>query len=196
MGLFDRLGDFLEEREEEEEREEWRECREEYFEEEWELEGSYFDPYRHGELFFDPGYGHHGVIYNGVWHPVEYVDGSWVFVHPRRYGVPRYYRPGNLMPPRQAGYGTTYGQGGNFGQQSGVGAPSDSSRPVSEPQAGAITCSRCQASQPAGTHFCQSCGNDLSVKATAATTSKYCSSCGAVLAATANFCGACGRAQV
>ncbi|MDB5077482.1 MAG: hypothetical protein JWO42_3661, partial [Chloroflexi bacterium] len=58
MGLFDRLGDFLEEREEEEEREEWRERREEYFEEEeWELEGSYFDPYRHGELFFDPGYG-------------------------------------------------------------------------------------------------------------------------------------------
>jgi hypothetical protein len=211
MGFFDRVGDFFEEREE---REEWRERREEYLEEreefleeeEWELEGGMYDPYRHGEMFFDPSLGHHGVMYNGVWHPLEFSNGSWIFVHPRRYNVPRRYQPRNLMPPQQPGFATGFGQPpaqggygqpqGGYGQPQGMGQMPGFNRPAPAPQAASLTCPRCQAVQPAGTSFCSSCGNDLRASAASASAGAHCTACGAVLAAGARFCAACGRSQV
>src|SRR5713101_8225875 len=104
MGFFDFLGDMVEEHEE-------REWREEIYEEEaweWGMEGMFWDPYQHGDLLFDPVLGHHGVMYNGTWHPLDYDNGSWVFVHPRRFGMPRNYRPQNMLPPQQSAYGSGY----------------------------------------------------------------------------------------
>jgi hypothetical protein len=76
--------------------------------EEWLMEGQMFDPYMHGQMFFDPVLGHHGVMYNGMWHPLDFVNGSWMFAHPSRFGVPRNYQPQNLQPPQTAGYGGGY----------------------------------------------------------------------------------------
>src|SRR5258708_5165077 len=101
---------MFEERRERRQMEEFIEEVEEEEEEEWLMEGVMFDPYMHGELFFDPQLGHHGVMYNGRWHPVEYMNGSWAFAHPRRFGVPRRYQPQNLMPPQVQGYGGGYNQ--------------------------------------------------------------------------------------
>jgi hypothetical protein len=77
-------------------------------EEEWLMEGQMFDPYQHGQMFFDPVLGHHGVMYNGLWHPLDFVNGAWMFAHPSRFGVPRNYQPQNLLPPQAAGYGGGY----------------------------------------------------------------------------------------
>lgn len=176
VGFFDRIGEMFEEREERRERQEYLEEREEFLEEmEWEMEGSYYDRYAHGDLFFDPALGHHGVFYNGVWHPLDYRDGSWVFVHPRLYNVPRGYQPTGVMPPQQPGYG-------GF-------------RPTAPPQPAQLMCPRCRAPQPVGAHFCASCGNDLQAAAQPGTAS-HCSACGAALTAGARFCGSCGRSQL
>jgi len=81
-------------------------------EERWEMEGMMFDPFLHGDMFFDPMLGHHGVMYNGMWHPLDFVNGNWMFMHPAQFGVPRGYQPRNLMPPQGPGYG-----GGGYSQQ-------------------------------------------------------------------------------
>jgi RNA polymerase subunit RPABC4/transcription elongation factor Spt4 len=188
-------------------------------EEIWEMEGMMYDPFMHGDMFFDPMLGCHGVMWNGMWHPLEFGNGGWTFVHPSRYRMPRGYVPQNMMPPQFSGYGQAPLQGGyapqggypgGYGQaQGGYGQPQGGygqqpqgqagygSRPQM-PQAPAqpdrITCPRCQASQPAGSHFCSACGNDL--RAAAAPTETHCSACGAVLAAGARFCPSCGRSQV
>ena len=98
-------------------------------EERWEMEGAMFDPYLHGELFYDPFLSAHGVMYNGIWHPLEPANGGWMFAHPARYNMPRYYQPQNLMPPQMPGmqgdqYAQQnpggYGQGGYPQQQGGA----------------------------------------------------------------------------
>jgi hypothetical protein len=227
MGFFREIGEMFEEAEE---RREWRQMerleeREMLAEEEWELEGMMFDPYLHGDLLFDPALGCHGVMYNGMWRPLDFVNGSWVFVHPSRYRMPRAYRPQNLMPPQMQGgyppqgqYQGGYGQGpmqGGYGQPPMQGGyppqgqnqggyrqppqgPSGYSQqpPMPQAQAAQITCSRCQAVQPAGAHFCASCGNDLRAAAAAASGQAHCTACGAILAAGARFCASCGRSQV
>jgi len=162
MGFFGGLGEFIEEFEE---REEYRERREEYFEEraefgglffpddEWEMEGSYYDPYHHGDLYYDPALGHHGVIYRGVWHPLEYRNGDWVFAHPHRYGVPRNYRPRDLSAPRQAGYG-------GYGQAPGGQLAAPVSAPVVQHAAPspALYCTACGATIATNTRPCNYCG--------------------------------------
>src|SRR5207237_1214001 len=88
----------------------------------WEMEGAFYDPPLHGDMYFDPRLGHHGVMYNGLWHPLDFVDGNWVFAHPARFGVPRNYRPQNLQPPQGPGSGGAYGysqQPGAYGQPQG-----------------------------------------------------------------------------
>jgi hypothetical protein len=195
MGFFDLIGDMMEEHEE---REEWEERREEYYEEEaWGMEGMYFDPYRHGELYYDPALGHHGVMYDGRWHPLDYRDGAWVFAHPRHFGVPRNYRPRDLMPPRQAGFGG-FGQGvpASYGRQpttnTAVSAPS---RAVAA-RPGSLLCARCHATLPYGTCLCQACGTEPAAPAIASNAVTHCASCGAQSVANAYACGACGRPQV
>ena len=81
-------------------------------EERWEMEGAMFDPYLHGEIFYDPFLSAHGVMYNGMWHPLESANGGWMFTHPARYNMPRYYQPQNLLPPQMPGM-----QGGQYAQQ-------------------------------------------------------------------------------
>jgi double zinc ribbon protein len=180
-------------------------------EERWELEGAFYDPFQHGDLYFDPVLGHHGVRYNGIWHPLDFINGNWVFVHPSRFGVPRNYQPQNLQPPQGPGYGGGYGQPqpGGYGQPQpdGYGQPQPGgygqpqrgyaqSQPGSAlpPQARGVTCSRCHAANPAGARFCESCGNDLSAPAGAAP-ALHCTSCGHTLSAGARFCPSCGQAQ-
>jgi len=59
--------------------------------------------------------------------------------------------------------------------------------PQGGPQAGGapVTCSKCNAVQPAG-KFCSECGNPLAVM------KKFCTGCGGELAANAKFCANCG----
>lgn len=238
MGFFRELGEMFEEAEE---RREWRqmermEAQEMILAEEmWEMEGMMYDPFLHGNLTFDPMLGCHGVMFNGMFHPLDFVNGGWAFVHPARVNMPRMYQPQGLLPPQgnfgppmgggfgqQAPYQGGYGQQGQqgypqqqgFGQQPPVGyqqgqyqpPPMGQSyqpqpppmgqqppRPQMMPQAGGLTCSRCNAAQPAGTRFCSSCGNDLS--AMVAAVAAKCISCGASLAHGARFCASCGHAQ-
>ncbi len=222
MGFFDEIGEMFEERREE------RFERDMFLaEEEWEMEGMFFDPYSHGDMYFDPVLGHHGVMYNGRWHPLDSVNGNWQFAHPSRFGVPRNYRPQNLMPPQAPSYGGGYPQQGGYAQpprpgygqqqqggysqqpqggygqqpqsgyaqqpQGGYGQQQPAARPAL--QATGITCSRCHTAQPAGTHFCSSCGNDMSAVAAPAAPAK-CSGCGTALAPGVRFCSGCGRSQV
>jgi hypothetical protein len=174
MGLF---GEFFEELEEREERREYFEERSffsEFFlpDDAWELEGSYYDPYSHGDMFYDPQYGNHGVMYAGMWHPLEYQDGNWIFVHPHRFRLPRNYRPGNLTAPQPANYNVGYGQT----PQSTYGA---------QPATGWMP-STSNATPYQATYAPQA--------STAAAT--YCTACGAELATRARPCPHCGRAQV
>jgi hypothetical protein len=212
-------------------------------EEVWEMEGMMFDPFMHGDMFFDPMLGCHGVMWNGMFHPLDFMNGNWMFVHPSRFSMPRGYMPQNRMPPQIGGYGQPpmpggyapqggyaggYGQPqggyapppsgyapmqggypqaqGGYGQpQGGYGQPQGGYGQPPQGQAGTgprpqmpqtpaqtnqITCSRCQASQPAGSNFCASCGNDLR-----AATQAKCYACGAVLNAGARFCTSCGKSQ-
>jgi membrane protease subunit (stomatin/prohibitin family) len=50
-----------------------------------------------------------------------------------------------------------------------------------------VTCTSCQAAQPAGSKFCSSCGSALPPPA------GHCAACGADNAATARFCAQCGQ---
>lgn len=216
-------------------------------EEIWEMEGMMYDPYSHGDMFFDPMLGCHGVMWNGMWHPLDMINGSWMFVHPSRYNMNRGYIPQNMMPPQVSGYGqgpmqggyppqggysrqqggyVQQGQGGYSQQgaggysqqgpggysQQGAGGYQQGQGGYNQPQQGQagygqrpqqqqnpaqadqITCPKCQASQPSGSRFCASCGNDL--RASAAAAQAHCTACGAVLSAGAKFCTACGRSQV
>lgn len=159
----------------------------------WEMEGTCYDPFLHGDMFFDPYLGHHGLMYNGMWHPLDYVNGNWMFVHPSRFNVPRNYQPQNLQPPQfqQAGYPQQGGYGqqpvqGGYQQQGGYNQMT--------PQAGGGACPRCHAMNAAGSRFCASCGNDLSAQSAASATA-HCTNCGAVLSPGARFCASCGHAR-
>jgi membrane protease subunit (stomatin/prohibitin family) len=63
--------------------------------------------------------------------------------------------------------------------------------PVGQPAAGGVpvTCSKCNAVQPAG-KFCSECGNPL------ASMKKFCTGCGGEVAAAAKFCANCGTSAV
>lgn len=95
----------------------------------WEMEGMMFDPFMHGDMFFDPMLGCHGVMYNGMFQPLDFMNGNWTFVHPSRFNMPRGYMPQNMMPPQIGGYGQPPMQGGympqgGYGQaQGGYGQP-------------------------------------------------------------------------
>ena len=205
MSFFNRIENALENWEE---RNEIRREERWLAEEEWEMENQFFDPYMHGEMFYDPFLNHHGVMYNGMWHPLDYVNGNWVFAHPSRFGVPRYYQPQNLQPPQVPGYGG-YPQQGNYNQNQSQGPYSQPQGGYSQsqgaygqqqnqggyapaPQATTITCPRCHSAQPAGSRFCASCGNDLSAVA-AGNATTTCGNCGASMAAGARFCASCGH---
>jgi membrane protease subunit (stomatin/prohibitin family) len=70
---------------------------------------------------------------------------------------------------------------------------------ASQAQAG-VTCSSCQASNPAGAKFCASCGNSLAPPAVVCSSchaenpegARFCSSCGTSLAPATVHCTACG----
>jgi hypothetical protein len=178
MGFLGGFGEFIEELEEREERREYFEQREEYFEDRsllaelflpgdaWEMEGSYYDPYSHGEMFYDPAYGHHGVLYQGAWHPLEYQGGNWIFTHPHRYRLPQ-----NLAAPQQIDY-RSYNQSpqSRYAGQSVTGwMPGAASAPQSQAP---------------------------NTQQTAAGSPAYCTACGALLSSSARPCAYCGRVQV
>ena len=106
-----------------------------------------------------------------------------------------------LALPAAAAAQVVYPQGGYPQPQGGFSQPPQgqagpgqrSQMPLTPAQTNQITCSRCQASQPAGSNFCASCGNDLRAATTA--TQAKCYSCGSVLSAGARFCTSCGRSQ-
>jgi hypothetical protein len=175
MGFFDFIEDAIEEHREREWREELYEEQEEAWE--WGMEGEFYDPYRHGDLFFDPSVRQHGVMYNGMWHPLAYDNGAWVFVHPRRYGLPRNYRPHHLTPP-QSSYGGGYAPPPQ---------PDYSRQPISGYQAGYSQ--QPPVTQPASEY--QPAGRPQ-----AAMSPVYCTACGAVLAGGGPICAVCGRRQV
>ncbi len=91
--------------------------------------------------------------------------------------------PGPVPP---AGPGFAGGGGGFVG---GGPAPSGGSgAAMAAPGAPAmVTCTNCQAAQPAGSKFCSSCGSALPPPA------GHCGACGADNAATARFCAQCGQ---
>jgi hypothetical protein len=238
------------------------------FEEEFLFDGMFYDPFTHGDIFFDPALGHHGIFSQGRWQPMDFINGNWNFVHPRQFNVPRNYQPQNLQPAQMPGMGGGYGGGysqnsydqggyaprnafsqqggyapqgafgqpggnpppsafnqqggyapqGAFNQPGGTPPPSVFNQPGGTPPQGAfglpggnppqgafgqqggfgqaapptagITCSRCQASHPAGTRFCPSCGNDLTPVAIPAAVS--CANCNSPIEATQRFCSNCG----
>lgn len=60
-------------------------------------------------------------------------------------------------------------------------------QPVQQaPQSASVTCAFCNASLPAGSKFCSSCGKELPTK-------KFCTNCGQELAPDAKFCSSCGN---
>ena len=179
-------------------------------EERWEMEGAMFDPYMHGDIFYDPFLSAHGVMYNGMWHPLEYGNGGWMFTHPARYNMPRYYQPQSLMPAQMPGYpgGSQggYAQSGYNNVQQPM--PSQYQQPQggygqgeqqgyrAMPQIGTISCPRCQTANASGTHFCTTCGNDLQAQsAVRAATGLHCTACGTALPPGAHFCANCGHKQ-
>jgi membrane protease subunit (stomatin/prohibitin family) len=91
--------------------------------------------------------------------------------------------PGPVPPP---GPGFAGGGAGFVG-----GGPAASGGPgaaTAAPGAQAmVTCTSCQAAQPAGSKFCSSCGSALPPPA------GHCAACGADNAATARFCAQCGQ---
>ena len=91
--------------------------------------------------------------------------------------------PGPVPP---AGPGFAGGGAGFVG-----GGPAPGSGPgegAAAPAGATVTCTNCQAQQPAGSKFCSSCGAALPPPA------GHCDACGADNAATAKFCAQCGQA--
>ena len=89
-------------------------------------------------------------------------------------------------PAPPAGPGFAGGGAGFVG-----GGPAPGSGPgagVAAPAGATVTCTNCQAQQPAGSKFCSSCGAALPPPA------GHCDACGAENAATAKFCAECGQA--
>jgi DNA-directed RNA polymerase subunit M/transcription elongation factor TFIIS len=107
----------------------------------WEMEGMMFDPLMYGDMFFDPMLGCHGVMYNGMFHPLDYMNGNWTFVHPSRFNMPRGYMPQQMLPPQIGGYGQPPmgggympqgGYPGGYGQPQGGYAPPQGGYPQSQ----------------------------------------------------------------
>jgi membrane protease subunit (stomatin/prohibitin family) len=91
--------------------------------------------------------------------------------------------PGPVPP---AGPGFAGGGAGFVG-----GGPAPGSGPgagAAAPAGATVTCTNCQAQQPAGSKFCSSCGAALPPPA------GHCDACGADNAATSKFCAQCGQA--
>ncbi len=133
MSLFNRFEQDMERREIRREMA-WEEnMLEMELEEEFLFGGMSYDPFTHGDIFFDPMLGHHGIFSQGRWQPMDFINGNWNFVHPRQFNVPRNYQPQNLQPAQMPGMGGSYGGGysqnsydqggytpqGAFGQQGG-----------------------------------------------------------------------------
>jgi membrane protease subunit (stomatin/prohibitin family) len=89
--------------------------------------------------------------------------------------------PGPVPPP---GPGFAGGGGGFAG---GGPAPSSGPGAAAPGSQATVTCANCQASQPAGSKFCSSCGTAMPPPG------GHCSACGADNAAGARFCGQCGQ---
>ncbi len=93
--------------------------------------------------------------------------------------------PGEPGPVPPAGPGFAGGGAGFVG-----GGPPPGSGPgagAAAPAGATVTCTNCQAQQPAGSKFCSSCGATLPPPA------GHCDACGADNAATAKFCAQCGQ---
>jgi membrane protease subunit (stomatin/prohibitin family) len=91
--------------------------------------------------------------------------------------------PGPVPPP---GPGFAGGGGGFVG-----GGPAPAGGPgvaTAAAEGATVTCTNCQAQQPAGSKFCSSCGTALPPPA------GHCPACGAENSATARFCAQCGQA--
>jgi membrane protease subunit (stomatin/prohibitin family) len=89
--------------------------------------------------------------------------------------------PGPVPPP---GPGFAGGGGGFVG---GGPAPSTGPGAAAPGAAATVRCPNCQATQPAGSKFCSSCGTALPQQA------GHCNACGADNAAGARFCSQCGQ---
>ncbi len=88
------------------------------------------------------------------------------------------------VPPSGPGFA-----GGGAGFVGGGPAPgSGPGEGAAAPAGATVTCTNCQAQQPAGSKFCSSCGAALPPPA------GHCDACGAENAATAKFCAQCGQA--